>query len=198
MRKPLAAVPGGNSISGPTGDSSQMFGGPRRVLPDVLFLQRPTGLDRVQIGRIGWQIQQPDAMLKTRRRDAPIVMGAKIVHHENIAAPQFREQVPRQPRDEAIRIRGGKHRLQHHPAGVAHGADQCQGPTPVHRDPFDVLRTTLHPGMRAVHGDVHARFVQKHEPLDRNPSHNPQERSSSRLDVGPIHFLWPTPFFLTT
>jgi hypothetical protein len=88
--------------------------------------------------------------------------------------------------------------LQDHPAGVAHGAEERQRPTPVHRDTFDVLGAALHPGVRAVHGDVDARLVQKYEPIDRNPIDHSQECSSSCLDIGPIHFLRPAPVFLTT
>jgi hypothetical protein len=52
--------------------------------------------------------------------------------------------------------------------------------------------------VRPVHGDVDARFIQKHEATDWNPPDGSQERSSAGLDVGPIHFLRPAPFFLTT
>ena len=104
----------------------------------------------------------------------------------------------REPGDEAVGIRRSKHRLQDDPAGVAHGAEQRQRPTPVHRHGFDVLGAALHPGVRAVHGHMDARFVQKHEAIERNPTDDLQERSSSSLDVGPLHFLRPAPFFLTT
>jgi hypothetical protein len=46
-----------------------------------------------------------------------------------------------------------------------------------------------------MHGDMQAGFVEKHQTVTRNPADDPQERLTSRLDVGAIHFLWPAAFF---
>ena len=80
-------------------------------------------------------------------------------------------------------------RLQDHPAGVTHGAQQRQGPPPVHRHPFDVFGAALHPRVRAVHGDVHARFVEKHEAIDRDPA----DRRSGTLVAAPGRRADPLP-----
>ena len=175
-----------------------MVSGARRVLADVLFLQRPRGLDRIEIRGVGRQVEHADALPATGGRDTAVVMGAEIVHHEHITATQSREQVACQPAHEALRIRGREHRLQHDPAGVADRAEECQGLAPVHRHPLDVLRAALDPGVGPVHRQVHAGFVEKHETVDRDGADGPQERAAPGLDVGAVHFLWPAPFFLTT
>lgn len=186
------------AIARPPGHTAEMVNGARGVLADVLFLQGPRGLDGIEIGRVRRQVKHADAVPTTDRRDTPVVMRAQIVHHEYITATQAWEQLPRQPAHEALGVRGGEHRLQHDPAGVPDRAEEGQGRAPVHRHPLDVLGAALHPGMGPVHGDMHARFVEKHEAVDRHGADGPQEGPSSGLDVGAVHFLRPTPFFLTT
>lgn len=170
MRERLVTVPGRDAVASAPGDASQMIGGAGRVLPHLLLLQGPARLDGIQIGRVGWQIQHTNPTVTTGRPHASVVMGPEVVHDEHIAAPQFWEQVSREPADETVGVRRGKHRAQDHPARVAHGAEQRQCPSPVHRHAFDVLGAALHPGVCTVHGDVDPGFVQKHEPIERNPT----------------------------
>ena len=79
------------SLSSATGDASEMIGGAGRMLPHLLLLQGPSGLDRIQIGRVGRQIQHANPVLMTRRLHASIVMRAEVVHHQDIATLQFRQ-----------------------------------------------------------------------------------------------------------
>lgn len=75
----------------------------------MLFLQRPANLNRSEIRRVGRQIKDSDAAVTTHGRNARVMMGAHIVHHQDVARPQLRQQVPREPGDEAVRIGRRKH-----------------------------------------------------------------------------------------
>ncbi len=53
MAKPVETVARRHTIAGATGNAPQMLGGPRGIFADVLFLQCPRRLDRIEIGRVG-------------------------------------------------------------------------------------------------------------------------------------------------
>ena len=83
----------GHAISCPTGHAAEVLSGARGVLADVLLLQRPRGLDRIEIRGVGREVEHADALPATGGGDTAVVMGAEIVHHEHISATQAREQV---------------------------------------------------------------------------------------------------------
>jgi hypothetical protein len=105
MGEPLAAMPRRDAIARAAGHASQISGGAGRVFPHMLLLQRPTGLDWIQIGRVRGQVQHADAAAATGRSDAAIVLGAQIVHDQDVAPVQAREQVASQPGDKPVRVR---------------------------------------------------------------------------------------------
>jgi hypothetical protein len=53
MSEPLAAVAGRDAITSAADDPTQVVGGPRRVPAEMLFLERPARLDRIEVGRVG-------------------------------------------------------------------------------------------------------------------------------------------------
>jgi hypothetical protein len=52
--------------------------------------------------------------------------------------------------------------------------------------------------VRPMHREVDAGFIEEDQALAARAPHPLYERLSSRVDVGPVHFLRPAAFFLTT
>ena len=86
MSEPLVAMVGCDAIAGAAGHSAQVVGRARRVLAEMLFLESPAGLNRVEIGRVWRQAQQADAARVAPRRHArallheyPVGVGSRVV-----------------------------------------------------------------------------------------------------------------------
>lgn len=188
----------GDAISRAPGHAAQGVSGAGCVLAYDLLLQGPARLDRVEVRRVGGQVDQANALASAGGPHARVVVRGKIVHDEDVTPPQLREQVGRQPVDEAITVRRGKHRLERDPATEADRPEQGEVVPPVHRDAVDVLGPAFHPRVTAAHREVQARFVEEHEPIRRDPADAAPVRLPLDDHVRPQTLQWPSAFFFTT
>lgn len=198
MDEPVAGMAGGDAKASALSNAPERDRMTGAVLTDVLLLQCPSGLDRVEIGRVRGEIDDPDAALLAGRNDSGVVMRRKIVEDDHVARCEPREQLPLQPTDEAMPVGRLEHRRQHHPAGQPDGAEEGQVGAPIHRHALDVLAPAFHPSVRPTHREIEARFVEKHELLDRDAQDATTERPSLPYDVRPQALQGPLPFFFTT
>lgn len=198
MSEPISAMAFGDAISSAPGHAAQGVSRSRCVLADDLFLQGPSGLDRVEVRRVGGQVDQANALASAGRMHARVVVSRQIVHDEDIPPPQLRKQVARQPVDEAIAVRRGEHRREGDPAAAADRPEQGEVRPPVHRDAVDVLGASFHPRVTTAHRDVQARFVEEHEAIRRDPADAAPVRLPLDDHVRPQTLQWPSAFFFTT
>ena len=187
-----------NSIASATRNTAEGVDTSRRVLADVLLLERPARLDWIQIRRVRREVKDANASSTARNDDSLIVVRGEIVHHENVATTELREQLPLEPVDEAIRVGRGEHRALLHPPASSNCADQRQVLSPGHGDSLDVLGATLHPSVGPRHSTVEPRLVHEDEPLDVDPLHLADERRAFLDDVGAELFERASPLFFTT
>jgi hypothetical protein len=159
----MATMTDCDAIAGAASDAPEMVGRAGRVFANLLFLQRPRRFNRIQVGRVRRQVQQAHSMGAAGRADADIVVRRQVVHDQDIAGPEARQQLPREPRDETVGVGRRKHRLQRDPAALANRAEQRERLPPIHWDALDILGATLHPGVRPIHRHMHARFVEEHQ-----------------------------------
>src|SRR5207244_5352958 len=99
MREPLATMPWGNSKASPPRDASQRDGIARSVAADLLLLEAPARLDRVEVVRIRRQVDDADARGCAERVHSLVVVCRKVVEDEDVAPLEPWEQLLRQPVD---------------------------------------------------------------------------------------------------
>jgi hypothetical protein len=166
--------------------------------PDVLLLQRPSRFDRIVVGRVRRQVDDANAARGAGGRNARIVMGAKVVHDDDVAAAELGQQLGLHPRDEAVLVRGREHAREHDPAGQADRAEQREVLAPVHGNSVDEFLAALHPSVAPAHRHVHPRLVEEHQAVSRHAPDAVQERSTLDDDVRPQTLQWPSALFFTT
>ena len=88
----------------------------------------------------------------------------------DVVAAQVPHQVAADPRDESRFVQRTPRRGQRQPAVDANRADQCQVGAPVHRPRFHQNGPARQPRVRAPHGQIRARFVEKHQPARVYPN----------------------------
>src|SRR5215831_10583606 len=137
MDEPLTAVPSSNAEAGTSGDAAQGSRIARSETADLLFLQGPARLDRVEVVRVGWQVEDANAAGGAERSYACVVVGRQVVEYQHVATAQLGEQLSCQPLDEAILVRAGEHRGEEDPTGEAHRAEQGEVLAPVHGRALD-------------------------------------------------------------
>lgn len=115
MSEPVATMLLRDAVSSTTRDAAKDIGMARRNPTDVLLLQRPAGLDRVEVGRVRRQIDDANAACSAGRLDPRIVMGLEVVHDDDVAVSELWQQLVLHPRNEAVLVRGCEHTREHHP-----------------------------------------------------------------------------------
>jgi hypothetical protein len=61
----------------------------RRVFADVLLLDGPSGFDRIQVRRVRWEVDDPDALGTTRRANTWIMVSGEVIHDDRVTALEF-------------------------------------------------------------------------------------------------------------
>src|SRR3984893_15855680 len=124
------------------------------VTADLLLLEAPAGRDRVEVVRVGREVDDRDAGVGAEREDGLSGVCGAVVEDENGAALEPWEQLPCQPRDEALLAGAGENGGEEDPAGQPHRAEQGEVLAPVHGRALDEFAALLHPGVAAGHRAV--------------------------------------------
>jgi len=198
MSEPVATMLLRDAVARATSHTSKGIRMARRHSADVLLLECPARLDRIEVRRVRRQVDDSNTACSTGRADTMVVMGAEIVHHDNVAATKLWEQLGLQPGYETILVRGRELAREDDPSSEANRAEQREVGAPVHRHAIDQLLSALHPGMAAAHGSVHAGFVEEHQAVERDTPDLAQERCPLRSDVGAQTLQRPSTLFFTT
>ena len=98
-------------------------------------------------------------------------MRPKVVENDNVTSCQLGYKFFVDPTYKALTVHRREHRTQGDPAVQSHGAHQRQVAAPIHRGPFDILDSLLHPCVATGHGKIQARLVEKDHFLGSNASH---------------------------
>src|SRR4051812_44981104 len=106
MCEPVATVPLRNAMPSSASDASKLVWLPRSDTANVLLLQRPARLDRIQVGRVRRQIDDANAASGAGRTNPPVVVRREIVHHDDIPAAQPWQQLRLQPCHEPVLVGG--------------------------------------------------------------------------------------------
>ena len=198
MFEPTSAVTWGDAKAGASGDPPKRRRVSRRVSPNVLLLQRPSGLDWVQIGRVRRHVHEPHLARRARRSNARVVVRGEVVHHQHVVRTKLGQEHRLQPSNESLLVGCCEHRGERDPAGQSDRAENGQVLSPVHWHALDEFVAAFDPRMGATHREIHAGFVEENELLGRHPPNTAQELPTLHFDVGPQTFQRPAAFFLTT
>jgi hypothetical protein len=198
MSEPIATMAFSNAMSGPARETPEVIWMARRDAADVLLLKRPPRFNGIEVRRVRRQIDDADASRSAGGPHAWIVVGGQVVHHDDIAWPQLRQQVSLQPPDEAVLVGGGEHGREHHPSREPDRSEEGEVLAPVHRNVIEELAAAPHPGVAAAHRQVHARLVEKHEPFARDATDLGQVLGTLGDDVRPETLQRPSALFFTT
>src|SRR6266849_301225 len=161
MREPLATMPRGDPKAGPASDAAEGEGISRSVATDLLFLESPAGLDRIEVVRIGRKVDAADSTSRAEWDHSLVVVCQEIVEDEHFASHEARKQLLREPFDEDLLARTGEHRGEEDPAGQPQRAEQGEVLAPVHRRALDVDAALLHPGVAASHRAVEPGLIEE-------------------------------------
>src|SRR2546422_2434013 len=198
MGIPVFAVFGTDYAPRMAGRGAQRRGGSGCNRADPLLDQGPRRFDWIEIVRVGRQKLECRAALFDQVADASVLMRPQVVHDDDVAHAQFGHQAALHPRDEALRVGclpGGAHRQ---PPIRSNRADHRQIVAPVHRPGIHDDVASLHPRVRAAHGEIRTRFIDKHQPLRVDQRDPPAERFAFGVDVGAVLLCGPRTFFLNT
>lgn len=127
----------------------------------ILLELRPALFNRVEVGRVRWQIQQACSGGLDQCAHARHFVRGQIVHHYAVAWPQVRAQHLFQIRQEHVAIGGRFNGHGGHPTGDRHRAQQRQR-APTSSGHGVVQACTAHraaPAPRHLRG--HATFIQE-------------------------------------
>ena len=188
----------GNLETRATGQGTKGSTGPRRELADVLLLERPRWFDRIEIRRVRRLINQAYTTRGAERADAGVVVSGQVVHDEDVASLELRQQLPGEPVDETFSVRGLPNRGQHNPPIPPNRSEQSEVLPTVHRHPIDEFLAALHPGVAAAHVYAQPGLIKKNQPIRIDPGKLFQERGAFGDDVGPKALQRPSAFFFTT
>src|SRR6266849_4220409 len=188
----------GDTETRATGNSEKRRPGSRRMSSNVLLLESPPRLDRVEDRRVRREVEHPDTKRLAPGSHSYIVMGGQVIEHQHIPTLESRKQFRDEPCHEAVLIGGGEHSAQKYPTGYSDRSEQSEVWAPVHRRPLNVLGPLLDPGMASRHCEVESRFIEEDEPLDRDAAHDFQERRALFDDVWAELLERSEAFFFTT
>lgn len=170
MSKPALAVTACDAKACASCNATKRVGRPRCVLSHELFLKRPSGLDRIEVRRVWWLIDDAHTTIAAHGNDACVVMRAQVVHHDHIASSKFRQELSRDPFDETIAVRRLPNRREYNPAAPTNRAEQSEVLAAIHRHAIDEFFAAFYPRVTAAHRDREPRFIEKHEAIDRDAS----------------------------
>jgi hypothetical protein len=129
----------------------------------MLFDDRPAGLDGIEVRRVGWKVEEFSTGGCNQGSDAIHLMGGQIVHHHHLPGLQCRAKYLSDVGQEDIAVGGRLHR---HPGLPSLDADSAQhgegSPSPIRSTLVDSLpawRSSVESG----HVRGYAAFVQKYE-----------------------------------
>jgi len=96
----ISAFAFGEQVEDAAAEIPQFFGGPLSAVAEQLFEFAEGEFDRIQVGRIGWQVANLSARcfeggFHTRR-----LVAGKVVHHHHIARLEYRRQLLLDPGQE--------------------------------------------------------------------------------------------------
>lgn len=198
MSEPLPTMPSGYSMASSSGNADEGVGSARRVAPDMLFLQGPAWLNRIEVRRVRRLVDESDAALLAGSWHSRVMMGPKVVHHEYVSAAQPGEQPSLEPLDKSIGSGGGELRALHYPSFQADRTEESEILAPVHGTAVDMLAPLLDPGVATSHREIEPGFIEENELFNRDaPQLSPKGRSLQDY-VGSHLLQWAEPFFLTT
>jgi hypothetical protein len=189
---------GRDTVTRASREANESVLSPRTVPPDVLLLERPSWLDRVQVGRVWRQEQDTDAFALALVADSRVVMRGEVVHHDDIPGAELGQETCSHPLEEPFLVRRREHGRQNYPARQSDRAQCGEIPAPIHWDPLDQLMSPLYPRMASGHRQVEAGFIEKHQPLNGNAADRPQEGLAPLDNVGAQTFQRPSALFFTT
>lgn len=195
MSKPIATMALRDSVPGAPGDTPKGTWIPRRVPPDVLLLQCPPWFNGIEVGRVRRQVEETDTGGLAEVGDLRSMVGSRVVHDQNVASPQLREQPDAEPPDEPFAVGGGEHGSEGDPSADPDGSDERQILAPIHRNALLVHASALDPRVAARHRTIEASFVEKHESVDRDLRDLAKERLPFHDDVGSESLQRPAAFF---
>lgn len=198
MSEPIETMAFSNAMSGAARDTAEVIWMAGRDAADMLLLKRPPRLNGIEVWRVRRQIDDADASRSAGRTHPWVVVGGQVVHHDDVAWPQLRQQASLQPPDEAVLVGGGEHGGEHHPSREPDRSEQGEVLAPVHRNVVEEFAASPHPGMASAHRQVHARLVEKHEPFARDSTDLGQVLGALGDDVRPETLQRPSALFFTT
>src|SRR5215475_13430464 len=198
MAKPLTAVTRTDDVACGARDMSQRTRRARRVLANPLFDQTPRGFDGIEIVRVRRQKANRGAPRLDQVANCRRFVCIEIVQQDDVAASQPWCQTRANPLFEAVVGDTPPAHPEREPPIGAHRAEQCQVVAPVHRPWFHKFFTPLHPGVRAAHRDIYARFIDGDQPVRIDGRPPRAKRFTLSMNVGSVALTRTPPFFLRT
>jgi hypothetical protein len=165
----------------------------------MLLLKSPGRFDRIEVRRIRRVVDEPYTGGFAEHFNLRIVMGLRVVHHNDVAASQLREQFGFHPRNEALGIRRIEHCCEQNPARKSNRSDQGEAlSSPVHGYALLKLAAAFDPSVAPRHRAIEASLVEEDETANRDLANRPYEGLSFNDNVRPKTLQRPAAFFLTT
>ena len=130
----------------------------------TLFELCPAFLDRVEVGRIGWQIEQRRSGLANAFGNTIHLMGAQVVHDDDLTGPELRAQYVIQVSQEDVSVGCRFNRHNSHPAGNGDGTQYGHRSPVASRNAFVETGTTHGAAIAPRHLRGDATFVEEDEP----------------------------------
>ena len=92
----------------------------------TLFELSPAFFDRIEVGRVGWQIEKGGPGLQNAFGDTVDFVRSQVVHNHDLTGQQAWAQHVIEVSQENVSIGGGFNRHEGDPAGNADSAEYCQ------------------------------------------------------------------------
>src|ERR1700720_4597701 len=198
MPKPLTTVTWTNDVAGRARDAAQRAGGARPVFSNALLDESPRRFDRVVVVRVRRQKAEGGPPRLNPLSDRRRLVGVEVVEQHDVPAAEPWRQSGADPVLELLVRNPAPARPKREPAIRAHRPNQGQVIAPIHRTRFDVFLAPLDPRMRASHGDIHPRFIDRDQSFRVDGGDRSAERVAFVANVGSVAFTRTLPFFLRT
>jgi hypothetical protein len=162
---------------------------------DEVLHECPAWLYRVQVRRIGRQMEDARPSLLDQLSDLRRVVGTQIVQHDDISPLELRAEAFSDERDEFRTVhRAGGHLMAHDTVG-ADGARDAQGLPPVRRLPIQQPLPAFRAPSARGHRRVAPGFVQKDETRGGDRLYLFEERLALLDVLWSVAFARTEPFF---